>query len=324
MINDLFNEQKILLRKKHDTEFEDWIKNIPEDFTGVICDTIDRESEGNSGGKPRWVKVYKTLNGKLSDDSKIAIYKEPDYDEPDGPIAEKMYSILGKMVLPNCVLPNIEIVKTQTDSLVPGVLSYCIIDKAKEDMIEIRNILRWNGISEKDMLKNEDRLYPEELLKHIQSYIKDDEQYKKIEGEIIKVILLDCVTNSFDRHPDNWAIVYNHQTGEYKVGLYDNTISFVNMLSSRPGVVLKGNWGKIFIKVKTLNNKDSDNGNDVIKYIHNKYQEYFEEFNKSFISKIEQFCQLIGENENKEIVNNMRNRVDYLKSLDRNEMELEI
>lgn len=323
MVNSLFSKKDIFLRKKHDPCFEAWIKDLPENFNGVVCDTIDRDSEGNSGGKPRWVKVRESVNGKLSENSRIAIYKEPDYDEVEGPYAEKMWSILGKLVLPNCVVPDIDIISDPREKMVPGVLSYCIADKEKEDMIEIRNILRWNGISEKDMLQNDDRLYTKELLNHIKAYIKDDEKYNEIEGEIVKVILLDCVTNSLDRHPDNWCVIFNHKTGKYRVGLYDNTVSFVNMISPRPGVVVDGNWGRIFIKVENENGRTSDKGNEVIKYIHQEYPEYFNEFTESFSSKVEEFCYLIGEDKYREVTKSMRKRNSYLKSLDRDERDFD-
>jgi len=57
--------------------------------------------------------------------SGTAIYKEPDYDNDCGPYAEKIWSILGKIMLPNCKVPNIEIIRDKKiDSTIPGTMSY--------------------------------------------------------------------------------------------------------------------------------------------------------------------------------------------------------
>ena len=90
----------------------------------------------------------------------IAIYKEPDYDYDLGPYSEKLWSILGKLMLPNAKVPDIEIIRDKRiDSTIPGTMSYSIVDRENEDMTDFRTILRYNGLSEEEMKKQDDSLY---------------------------------------------------------------------------------------------------------------------------------------------------------------------
>ncbi len=252
----------------------------------------------------------------------IAIYKEPDYDYDLGPYAEKLWSILGKLMLPNCKIPHIDIIRDKRiDNIVPGTMSYSIVDKENEDMTDFRTILRYNGISEEEMKKQDDRLYIEELLAYTKNFVQDGENYKELEENIIRTILLDCITNGFDRHPDNWAIVRDNRTGKYKLGLFDNTVSFVNIISTRPGVITRGNWGKIFIRVKDETGKISCTADDVIKYINKKYPKYLEKFSKDLDSNLDKFNEQIENYQNGNVKKELMKKNSFLKNLYREERD---
>lgn len=253
----------------------------------------------------------------------IAIYKEPDYDYNLGPYSEKIWSIIGKIMLPNCKVPEIDIIRdTSVAYNVPGTMSYSIVNKENEDMTDFRTILRYYGMSDEDMKKQDDTLYIEELLGYIKEFVKDEENYKTLEEDIIRTILLDCITNSFDRHPDNWALIRDEHTGKYKLGLFDNTVSFVNIIFSRPGVVNKENWGKVFIRVKDNNGKISCMANDVIIYINKTYPEYTRKFSKDLEYNLEKINNEIENYQNGIIKKELMKKNDFIKSLNIEEREL--
>lgn len=252
----------------------------------------------------------------------IAIYKEPDYDYDLGPYSEKLWSILGKLMLPNAKVPDIEIIRDKRiDSTIPGTMSYSIVDRENEDMTDFRTILRYNGLSEEEMKKQDDSLYVEELLGYIKNFVQDEENYKELEEDIIRTILLDCITNSFDRHPDNWALVRDNQTGKYKLGLFDNTVSFVNIIFPRPGVISKGNWGRVFIRAKSETGKISRSADEVIRDIYKKYPKHLEKFSKDLDDNLQIFNTQIENYQNGSVTKELMRKNSFLKSLYREERD---
>ncbi len=318
MENNIFDKKNFYLYRKHEEiPFDEFVKNIPKDFNGIIFKTIDSDSIGRSNGNPRWGKVFDYEDGKITEKG-IAIYKEPDYDALDGAYAEKLWSILGKLVLPNCRIPNIDIINDTRHFGDPGILSYSIVDKQKEDMVDIRTILRYNGITIDEMKKNDDRLYIEELLGYIKNFMGDGDNYKEIEENIVKTILLDCITNSFDRHPDNWALVSDSKTQNYQLGLYDNAISFVNIIDYKPGVVTQENWGLGFMRVKTKQGKVSYSCKDIVDYIHEQYPEYYKQFLEDLNVNLDKFYTAIHQTKyENSIRKELNSKLKYLKSLDK-------
>lgn len=253
----------------------------------------------------------------------MAIYKEPDYDYECGPYSEKLWSILGKIMLPNVKVPDISIIRDKKiDKLVPGTMSFSIVDVESEDMTDFRTILRYNGISDDDMKAQDDRLYIEELLHYTKEFVVDEKNYKELEEDIIRTILLDCITNSFDRHPDNWALIFNNKTKQYKLGVFDNTISFVNIIFPKPGVITRENWGKIFIRVKDKTGKISYVADDIIKYIKREYPEYLERFSKDLEEQLDIFNEQIENYQNGAVRKEMIKKNNYIKALYREEREL--
>jgi len=189
-------------------------------------------------------------------------------------------------------------------------------------MTDFRTILRYNHISDMQMKEQEDRLYIEDLLDYIKNFVKDEENYKELEEDIIRTILLDCVTNGLDRHPDNWALVRDNRTGKYKLGLFDNTVSFVNIIFDRPGVMQEGNWGQIFIKVKDKNGKDSDMAKDVVEYIYKKYPKYFEKFSKDLENELDRFNEEIEDYQSGIVKKELKKKNSFLKNLYREERDI--
>ena len=252
----------------------------------------------------------------------VAIYKEPDYDFDLGPYSEKIWSVLGKLMLPNVKVPDIDIIRDKKiDNTVPGTMSYSIVDRENEDMTDFRTILRYYGLSEDEMKKQDDSLYIEELLGYIKDFVQDEENYKELEEDVIRTILLDGITNSFDRHPDNWALIRDNKTGKYKLGVFDNTVSFVNIIFPRPGVVSKGNWGKIFIKAKDKTGRISRSADEVIKDIYQKYPKYVEKFSKDLEENLETFNIQIENYQKGNVINELMKKNSFLKSLYREERD---
>lgn len=318
MGNNIFDKKEFYLYRKHEeTPFDEFVENIPKDFNGIIFKTIDSDTIGISNGNPRWGNVFEYSNGKIIEKG-IAIYKEPDFDILDGAYAEKLWSILGKLVLPNCRIPNIDIINDKRYSEAPGILSYSIVNKQKEDMVDIRTILSYNGITIEEMKQNDDRLYTEELLGYIKNFMGDGDNYKQIEENIVKTILLDCITNSFDRHPDNWALVSDSKTENYQLGLYDNAVSFVNIIDYKPGVVTQGNWGLGFIRVKTKRGTVSYNSKDIVGYIHEKYPDYYKQFLEDLNINLDKFYAAIHQTKYENAIRKeLGSKLKYLKDLDR-------
>lgn len=252
----------------------------------------------------------------------IAIYKEPDYDYDLGPYSEKLWSVLGKLMLPNAKVPHIDIIRDKTiDDIIPGTMSHSIVDRENEDMTDFRTILRYNGLSEDEMKEHDDSLYVEELLNYIKNFVQNEENYKELEEDIIRTILLDCITNSFDRHPDNWALVRDNKTGKYKLGVFDNTVSFVNIIFPRPGVVSTGNWGRVFIRAKNKTGKISRSADEVIKDIYQKYPEYVVKFSKDLDNKLLIFNDQIENYQNGKVAKELMRKNSFLKGLYREERD---
>lgn len=294
--------------------------------TDLAFEVIQKDTVGRSNASPTWGYVYYVVDGKLEDKG-IGLYKEHDYDYPDAPSSEKIWSILGKHVLPKARVPNIDIV--ERDNCNSGLISYRILDNVTEDLIHIRDILFYKY--ERQEMKEKNDLYTiEDILECVEMQVQNSENYKEIEESIIQTIILDCITNNSDRHPDNWALIRNKETNKYELGLYDHSTTFINMIDDRRFLTLDG-WGRSFLSINKTNQKrwTGDSGEKILRYIFGNYKKYFDNFYNNLDSNMETIIQQISEEELKtdknRLINRLREKKRFLKKLyiEKGELEYE-
>ena len=269
----------IKLDQEHISElFKDGLK------TEMVFRQVQRDTIGKSGSNPTWGYTYYNKDGKMKF-SGIALHKEFDYDYPMAAYGEKVWSILGQSLIGESVrVPEIELVEQM-----PGcaeIISYRILDNDKEDMIHIKDIL-FNKF-EREEIKAKKEIYTiDEILECVRNQIENEENYKKIEKDIIQVLLLDAVTNNGDRHVLNWGLVREEKTNNYSLAVFDHASAFVDMLEDK-SYYIKSGWANTYITVGEDRGKTNigSDGKKVIDYIAEEYPDYFNDFYKKFNEKL--------------------------------------
>ncbi len=298
-------------RKSDNRTFTEFLETLPNGYKGMVFREVEKDTVGKSGSNPTWVSSYyydsKTSyynENELSFDEetkksrRMALYKEYDYDEPMAAYAEKIWSLLGKNILPRCRVPDIDVVyKSEKAKDLAETISYRVLDRDTEELILMSVVLDFKYASEKNKMRNYCRI--EEILECIKQgrYYTDESNYLQIEEDIIHTALLDCISNNGDRHPKNWGIVMNKMTGEYSVALFDHSNSFRNVIS--PQVGMRGsNWCTIYFrldeKYKERNLLCGESGDKMIQYLYSKYPQYVNSFMKNFESGYPNFTEEIN------------------------------
>jgi len=298
--------------QEHVTDlFKDGIK------TDMVFREVQRDTVGKSGASPTWGYVYDNKKGKMKFKG-TALHKEYDYDYPMSAYGEKVWSIFGKEILSDTVrVPKIEIVEQD-----PGheeIISYRLLDNDTEDMIHIKDIL-FNKFQREEIKAKKEIFTLDEILECVKLQIEDEENYKKIEKDIIQVLLLDAVTNNGDRHVLNWALIRGEKTNEYSLAVFDHASSFVDMFDDKSGILGNG-WSTSYITVgrdKGRNNIGSD-GKLIVEYISTVYPEYFEEFCHRFDDKLPQILEQVEQEQMKidfrRLSNKLGERKRFLRRL---------
>lgn len=295
--------------------------------TDVVFEIIQRDTVGRSNASPTWGYVYYVVDGKLQDKG-VGLYKEKDYDYPDAPYAEKICSILGRNILHNVRVPEIDIVEQQTKNNL-GLISYRILDGGKEDLIHIRDLLYYKY--ERQEMKEKNDLYTiDDILYCIRTQVekKDPENYKELEKAVIHTVMLDCITNNADRHPDNWALIRNKKTNKYELGIYDHSTTLVDMIDYRKFLASNG-WVSSFLLIKDTNKPKwtGDSGDKILRYIFDNYKQYFDEFYASLENNIEKaIAEILDENlgiNNQRIISKLKDKKRFLRKLYIEKGELE-
>lgn len=260
-------------------------QNIPDDIeTDMLFKEVQRDTVGRSGSSPTWGYVYDNKDSKLELKG-IALHKEYDYDYPMSAYGEKAWSIFGKEILGKSVrVPEIDIVEQS-----PGykeIISYRLMDNDKEDMTHIKDTL-FNKF-ERDEIKAKKDIYTiDELLECVKLEINDEENYKKVEKDIIQVLLLDAITNNGDRHALNWGLVRDEKTNKHTLAVFDHASAFIDMFEDKSHFLVDG-WSSTYVTVgndKGKNHLGSD-GKKVTEYICKEFPEYFDEFVDKFNEKL--------------------------------------
>lgn len=262
-------------------------QDLPEsDITEeIVFKEIQKDTIGRSGSSPTWGAVYENKDGNLNFKA-IGLYKEYDYDIPDAAYGEKIWSILGKKILKNVRVPNIDVVEERKGDAC--CISYRLLNNDTEDMIHIRDIL-YHHYEREELKKKRDLFQIDDILKCVKTQVPDEENYKEIEKAMIQTILLDCVTNNADRHSNNWAIIRNKATNKYELAAYDHSSSLVDLLNDKRYHTAKGWVGSYIIIDERYRKIGLGNPGDVlIEYISKKFPEYYEEFTNNYVSNLDE------------------------------------
>ncbi len=295
-----------------------------EDKPDVIPEGIvylykkQRETRGNSGSNATWVEVYTSEH-----DGDIALYKEYDFDMPLAAYAEKIWSIIGQGVLENTRVPNIDIVNNP--KLGDGIISYRIMDNSLEDMMHIKDIL-FNIYDRTEMDKHRNIFSIDEVLQAVRKEIVDEQNYKEVEKAIIQTIILDSVTNNADRHTTNWALVLDKSTNpHYQLALFDHSSALGRMMEYTPASTYNtygdNRWTSSYLQTERRESRGvGEEGKKLIRYIAEKYPEYFEEFTNRFSERIDEILAEVEKTEGLQIDkrilrSELMSKRNYLKAL---------
>lgn len=297
-----------LYRKSSHITFTEFLKTLPHGYKGMVFREVEKDPIGKSGSNPTWVSSYLydssksyyneeeiTFDDETKTTKRMALYKEFDYDEPRAAYAEKIWSVLGKSILPRCRVPDIDLVYNPDNGREQvETISYRLLDKPTEDLILMSVVLDFKYANQKREMRRYCKI--EELLECVKEgrYYKDEENYIQLEEDIIHATLLDCISNNGDRHPDNWGIVVNKINGEHRLALFDHSNCFRNIIMPQIGMA-SYNWCSTYFTLdenyKSTKYLSGENGNKIIKYIYEKYPQYVESFMKNFDDRYPLFRQ---------------------------------
>lgn len=274
-------------------------ENISEVFkngvqTDILFKELQRDTVGRSGSCPTWGYVYLN-NGSGLKFNGIALHKEYDYDYPTAAYGEKIYSIFGKALIGDTVrVPNIDIVEEKKGY--PEIISYRLLNNDGEDMIHIKDTL-FNKFERDEIRAKKDVFTIDEILECVKLQINNEENYKRIEKDIIKVLLLDAVTNNGDRHALNWALVRDEQTSEYTLAVFDHASAFWNMLKYRG--INESDWSASYTTFGYNKGRHDigSAGQYIVECISKEYPEYFEEFGDKFEEKLPEILEKVKREE---------------------------
>ena len=283
---------------KNPIDFGEFLENLGEDYTGLVFYEERKDTIGKSGGNPTWGYVYE-YDGKEEDEIKRvkgikeAIFKEVDFDYPNDAFGEKLYSMIAKLCVDKCRIPDIDMVqeKQYGDAM---TISYCVYDQSCEEMHEIRDYLY--NIYQRDDIRQSKSIFG---LKDILDCIKnskdsqiDEESYKEIEEGIVQILTLDSIINNPDRHPNNWSIIRNIKTGKYELAAYDNSRSFYSIIQKRRNDI----WASSYVLTKDRKpNGMGDMGDEVLEYLLKEYPEYTDRFLLRFMNCLPEFYEQIDQ-----------------------------
>lgn len=251
-----------------------------------------QDTVGRSGSNPTWGLAFDVVGNKLKFKGE-GLYKEYDYDYPNGAYAEKVASIIGRELFAGEIrVPEIDVVLKSIGE--PSLISYKLMNNKIEDMHHISDLMFYK-FEREELDKKKSIFKIEDILECIHVLVKDEENYKQIEKGLIKALLFDSVINNGDRHNNNWALVRNEETNWFELAIYDHFSSCVDMIQEQEHFTSKGWVGSYVIVGEEPKSgmRMGSTGDQIIEYISKTYPEYFEEFVTDFNKKLPQILQLI-------------------------------
>lgn len=272
--------------------FSKFVVNIPPSFDGYVFSKICRDTIGLSSTNPTWGDLYRYNNQELYYIG-ICIYKEMDYDTPNAPYSEKMWSLLGKRVLKSCLVPDITLVKDKANKET-GLLSHIILDNSLEDLTLMNNLLFYK-FERQDLSKLHSVIHIQDLLECVRIQINDEQNYTEVESQIVQTLLLDSITNNSDRHVNNWGLVRNKESNHYTLGLFDHSSSFIDMISEKKSSAIDG-WTSTYTSVnsRAKRNGIGDLGSTVVTYLCNHYPNVCKQFMHNLNLELKNFYEDIS------------------------------
>lgn len=261
-----------------------WDEQENVDDIDLVFRKLRRDSVGKSASNPTWGYVFNVRdeNLKLNIDSE-GLYKEHDYDAPNAPYAEKLFSIIGRRVLDNTRVPKVDIVMARPKE--PSVISYKLMNNDIEDMFHISDLMFYKY--DREQLTTKKNIFTiGDILECVKEQVQDKSNYKQIERNIIHTLLLDAVVNNADRHNNNWALVRNKETNLYELAAFDHSSSFVDMIEERRYFTSNGWVGSYVTVEENIKFRRGSVGDAIIRYIAKNYSEYFDEFADIFNEKL--------------------------------------
>lgn len=294
--------------------------------TDLLFEEIQPDTVGRSASNATWGKVYSNDNGNKKEIG-IALYKEYDYDYPNAAKCEKIWSIIGRELLSDELrVANVDIVKGKGGY--EEIISYRLMNNDREDMIHIGSLL-YKKFQREEIKAKKNIFSIDEILECIKTQVTDQENYKEIEKAVIHILLLDAITNNPDRHPLNWALVRDEKTNRYAMGVFDHSVALKDMLEPEP-IAIRGIWTSTYIAVGKDFGKTNIGsiGDTIVKYIADKYPEYFEDFYDRLEKKLPNILKKIQEEnlkiQYKRLEMRLQQKKSYLRKIkDRGEIEYE-
>lgn len=264
-----------------------------QDGKDMVFKELRKDTIGKSSSNPTWGYVFNVREGKLKlNKDGEGLFKEFDYDAPQAAYAEKIISIIGMDVLQGTKVPKVDVVLERKRE--PSIISYKLLDNNKEDMYHISDLMFYKyDRSEIGSKKNIFTI--EDILQCVKEQIKNEENYKQVEKNIIHTLLLDSITNNADRHSNNWALIRDKQTNLYQLAIFDHSSALVDMIEEKAHFTYNG-WVCSYVTTNDNNkNRRGDIGKDIIEHISKDYPEYLEEFCDIFNEKLPSILEKINE-----------------------------
>ena len=301
---------------QHKVSFEDFISAIPKNYNGIVLKIGEKEPTSNSNGNAKWSDVYTYDNSNLSYVGE-AIYKEYDYDTPYSAYCEKLWSVLGRLVLDKTRVADIDIIKSYRYGDTE-IISHKILDSNTEEAIDFYT-LGFHKFSREELTSMHSVFYIEDLLECIRLEVKNEENYKQVEQQTIETVLLDSATNNVDRHPANWMLIRNKEDNWYSLGLFDHSLAFSNMIAENP-FASHGIWAPTYLKTNKMENWNMKNitreyGDSLVNYIIENYKTYYEDFMEKMEQQLPTFIEFINNSKYKHIAGQMMKKRKHMNKI---------
>lgn len=273
--------KSIKIIKMNQNNITSIIEDMPK--TDIVFRELQQDTVGRSGSNPTWGYFYNNKSGNLKYIG-IGLHKEYDYDYPEAAYSEKIWSIIGKKVLTDTRVPEIDVVEEKDGE--PGIISHRLLNNDTEDMIHVKDIL-FNKFEREEFKAKKNTFHINDLLECIKLQINNPEEFEKIKKQVIHTLLLDAITNNADRHPNNWALIRDKKTNSYQLADFDHSSCFTDMYNDKIFCTNDG-WVSSYTTISTQpNQRKGSCGLEMIEYIFKNFEAETQEFSKKLNDNLE-------------------------------------
>lgn len=163
----------IMIQGENNVPLSKYKESVPDDFVGILLIKIREDHIGRSSGNAMWCRAFEYVDGEIIDRG-MAIHKESDYDYTDYNYNEKVWSLIGKVVLDpeHISVPQVDLAKRVEDQSTrePDVISYSVVDQETQEMTMMKTIV-FNVLERQDMDQRSDRVPLDIILKSVELQI---------------------------------------------------------------------------------------------------------------------------------------------------------